>query len=242
MIPKKIHYCWFGKEPIPKKEIQCMESWSKFMPDFEIILWDETRFNIDSVPFTKEAYAAKKYAFVSDYVRLYALLKEGGIYLDTDVEIVKPLDSFLNFEAFSGFETPLVIQTGVMGSVPNGTFIKTIFDSYNEKLFLLPNGLLNQIPNSKIFTNLLINEGLKLNNKQQTLPTVEIFPQEYFCPINQATQEITITKNTYCIHYLSGSWLSNKSRFSRKLKLNVGNLFGFKIVELLRKLLINQKL
>ncbi len=241
MIPKKIHYCWFGKSEMPSREKRCVESWKKFMPDFELVLWNEDNFDVNSTIFTKQAYELKKFAFVSDYVRLFALQQEGGIYLDTDVEIVKPFSEFLKYNAFGSFETPNVIQTGVLASVPNGELINKIFKLYENKEFVLENGTLNQIPNTKILTDLLLQEGLVLNNKRQSLPLIEIFPTEYFCPINQATQEIIVTDNTYCIHYLSGSWLSKKDRFTRKLKTIFGYLFGYKFVGRIRELLVKEK-
>lgn len=136
MIPKKIHYCWFGKSEMPSREKRCVASWKKFMPDFELVLWNENNFDVNSTIFTRQAYDLKKFAFVSDYVRLYALLHEGGIYLDTDVEIVKPFHDFIKYNAFGSFETPNVIQTGVLASVPNGELINKIFKLYENKEFV----------------------------------------------------------------------------------------------------------
>lgn len=238
MIPKKIHYCWFGGGKIPARELRCIASWKKFLPDFELVLWDESRFDVNSVFFTKEAYEAKKFAFVADYVRLFALLNEGGVYLDTDVEIIRPFDDFMKFDAFGSFETPLVVQTGVIGSVSNGNLIKKMFEYYRDRHFLLADGSFDQIPNSKIITDMLIKDGLELKNLHQSLTSFEIFPSDYFCPINQATWEIVVTPNTYCIHYLSGSWLPKKNRFTRLLKSLVGGLFGFKFVKSVRSFII----
>lgn len=236
MIPKKIHYCWFGKGILPIREKRCIESWKKFMPDFEFILWDEIRFDVNSVPFTQEAYQVKKYAFVADYVRLFALSTEGGIYLDTDVEIIRPLYPLLEYDAFGGFETNLVIQTGVIGSIANGIFVSKMFEYYQNRHFLLLDGSFDQTPNSAVFSNLLRGEGLVLNNLQQSLAGIEIFPSDYFCPINQATWEIKVTENSYCIHYLSGSWLSKSERITRALKSLIGHVFGFKAVENIRNM------
>jgi mannosyltransferase OCH1-like enzyme len=240
MIPKKIHYCWFGKGKMPSRELKCIASWKNYMPEYELILWNESNFNIDSNSFTKEAYQKKKYAFVSDYVRLYVLINEGGIYLDTDVELLKSLDFFSKYDAFGSFETPFVIQTGVIGSISNGVLVKRMFEYYRNRKFILTDGSLNQIPNSKILTDILLEEGLTLNNKQQSLPSFELFPTDYFCPINQATQEIIITKDTYCIHYLSGSWLSADDRFKRTCKAVIGKSFGFKAVATIRGVFIKK--
>lgn len=238
MIPKKIHYCWFGKSEMPSREKRCVASWKKFMPDFELVLWNENNFDVNSTIFTRQAYGFKKFAFVSDYVRLYALLHEGGIYLDTDVEIVKPFHDFIKYNAFGSFETPNVIQTGVLGSVPNSELINKLFELYKNKKFVQEDGTLNQTPNTKILTDLLLEEGLLLNNQRQSLPSFELFPTDYFCPINQATQEIIVTENTYCIHYLSGSWLPKKDRYTRTLKVFLGKIFGFKAVGKFRNLFI----
>ena len=130
------------------------------------------------------------------------------------------------------------MQTGVIGSVANGELVNKMFSYYQDRKFILPDDSLNQVPNSRILTDLLMEEGLVLNNKRQSLPSFEIFPTDYFCPINQATQEIVVTKNTYCIHYLSGSWLPRKSRFNRALKVFGGKVFGFKIVNSIRDLIV----
>ena len=241
MIPYKIHYCWFGGGDIPQRERRCIESWKKLMPEFELVLWDEKRFDVNAVGFTKEAYKMKKYAFVSDYVRLYALINEGGIYLDTDVEVVKSLADFTKYKAFGSFETPHVVQTGVIGSIPNGALVSKMFEYYQNKSFVLDGGILNQVPNSKILTDILLEEGLVLNNLKQSLPSYEIFPTDYFCPIDQATREIIVTENTYCIHYLSGSWLSAKDRFTRGVKAFIGNRLGWGVVNAIRNLLVNDK-
>lgn len=238
MIPKKIHYCWFGNGKMPLREQRCIASWKKFMPDFELVLWNETSFDVHAVPFTKEAYELKKYAFVSDYVRLFALVNQGGVYLDTDVEIIKPFHEFIKYQAFGSFETPSVVQTGVIGSEPNGMLVNKMFSYYQGKKFISADGNMNQTPNTKILTDILLDEGLVLNNTHQSLPSFELFPTDFFCPINQATQEIIVTKNTYCIHYLSGSWLPKKDRYTRALKVFLGSLIGFKLVDKMRAMFI----
>lgn len=240
MIPKKIHYCWFGKGELPLRERRCIASWKKHMPNFELVLWNETNFDVETCAFTSEAYKYKKYAFVSDYVRLYALVNYGGIYLDTDVEILKPFSEFVVFDAFGSFETPNVIQTGVIASIPNGVLVTKMFQYYKNKTFVLKDGTLNQVANSRILTDILLEDGLVLNNLRQSLSYFELFPTEYFCPINQATQEIEITENTYCIHYLSGSWMTRKNKITRKLKSFIGKVFGFKTVKFIRKIIVNK--
>lgn len=236
MIPKKIHYCWFGKGKIPNKELKCINSWRRLLPDFEIIRWDETNFDVNSVVFTKEAYQAKKYAFVADYVRIHALKNEGGIYLDTDVEVIRPFNDLLQCNFLSGFEIDGVIQTGVIGSAAGSDMINKIFEYYKGRVFLKENGEYDQKPNSAIIADLMKEMNISLENKKHSFNGIMLYPSEYFCPINQATWEIVPTSNTYCIHYLSGSWLPFRDRCNRKLKSFIGKYFGFTLVEYLRSI------
>lgn len=236
MIPKKIHYCWFGGGSLPAKEQECIASWAKLLPDYEIVRWDESRFDIDSTAFTQEAYRAKKYAFVADYVRVFALKREGGIYLDTDVEVIRPLDDLLDCSFLSGFETDGVIQTGVIGSEPDSFMINKIYEYYEGRSFIKSNGEFDKTPNSAIIAQLMRNLGFQLRNQHEAKDRICLYPSEYFCPINQATWEIRVTDKTYCIHYLSGSWLPMKDRLSRKMKTLIGTLFGYKFVEKIRNI------
>lgn len=213
-----------------------MRSWGKFLPDYRIMRWDESTFDIKSSIFTEQAYENKKWAFVADYVRLWALREYGGIYLDTDVEIVRPIDNLLSYNAFGGYETDNVIQTGIIGSVRDGRFINMMFDYYKNLPFVTADGNLNQEPNSAIFARILSAAGISTCNERSSSELIEMFPSQYFCPINQATWEIRPTPETYCIHYLSGSWLPSKDRFSRRLKSLIGRTFGFGIVTRLRSI------
>ena len=144
MIPKRIHYCWFGRGQMPEMAVKCIASWHRFMPDYEYRLWNEDTFDVNSIPYVKEAYEAGKYAFVTDYVRLFALYTEGGVYMDTDVEIIKPLDNLLSLTAFTGYEgskkQPPV--TGIMASEAGGVWVKEQLDSYNGIHFVKENGML----------------------------------------------------------------------------------------------------
>ena len=134
-IPKVIHYCWFGKNPLPELAVKCINSWKKYCPDYEIIEWNENNFDLNSVTYVKEAYEAKKWAFITDYVRLFVLYEYGGVYMDTDVELLKPIDSFLTLDAFSGFESSNAVPTGIISSRKNFKFIKELLDYYNDKHF-----------------------------------------------------------------------------------------------------------
>ena len=156
LIPKKIHYCWFGRGKKPELVIHCINSWKKHLPYYELILWNEENFDINSNQYVKEAYESKRYAFVTDYVRLYALYHHGGIYMDTDVEVLKPLDEFLNHRVFIGCQQENAIQTGLIDSVSNHIMIEKILNSYNNKKFILNDGSPNLLPNLQIVTPILI--------------------------------------------------------------------------------------
>ncbi|MCP2241252.1 glycosyltransferase family 32 protein [Thermoanaerobacterium thermosaccharolyticum] len=217
-IPKVIHYCWFGKNTMPKLNQRCIESWKRVLPDYELKLWNENNFDVNINQFVKEAYEMKKWAFVTDYVRLYVLYNYGGIYMDTDVEVLKRLDSFLIHSAFSGFESNEYIPTGIIGAERGNKWIGYLLDYYKDKRFILENGL-NTITNVKIITELSKELGLKANNKYQILEyDVHIYPKEYFCPLSFDNLQKNFTKNTYTIHHYSGSWLDNKTRIKMKVK------------------------
>lgn len=219
---------------MPSKEQKCVESWRKKLPEYEFIKWDESCFDISSTPFTREAYQAKKYAFVSDYVRVYALFNEGGIYLDTDVEVVKSFTPLLNCSFLTGFETNGVIQTGVIGCEARNDMIRKLYDYYQNRHFILDSNNFDQTPNSAILALLLKEENFLLDNTFQRKGGIEIYPSDFFCPIDQATWEIKPTENTYCVHYLSGSWLPLRDKMSRKVKCLLGEMFGFKLVRTIR--------
>lgn len=238
MIPKIIHYCWFGNGEMPKKEKKCVASWGRYMPDYTIYRWDEDSFDISKHRFAKEAYEAKKYAFVADLVRVEVLNRYGGIYLDTDVEVLKSFDELLGLEMFSGFETEGVIQTGVIGSGPQTNFLLQLVEYYKNRPFVNPDQSYIQTPNSRIFMDILHNNGLVMNNSRQRILNVDVFPSDYFCPINQATQEICVTKNSYCIHYLSGSWLPKRSIYSRRIKVVLGSCIGYQRVDFIRSVIL----
>ncbi len=218
MIPKIIHYCWFGKNPLPELAQKCIESWKKYCPDYEIKRWDETNFDLNYNAYVREAYNAKKWAFVTDVVRLYALVNYGGIYMDTDVEVIKPLDDFLKYEAFSGFESQTEIPTGIMASENNQDLFIELLDEYNDEHFLNSDGTYNATTNVIRITNTCLKYGFIPNNKFQIIRGFAFFPKDYFCPKDYKTRIITITKNTYTIHHFDGSWLSKEKRLANQLQ------------------------
>ena len=153
MIPKKIHYCWFGGKELPELAKKCIASWEKFCPDYEIIRWDESNFNINICKYVTEAYQNKKFAFVTDYVRLYAMHTQGGIYMDTDVELTKNLDIFLDNQGFSGFESEEHIPTGIMASEKGFSLFEELLSYYTDRSFVKEDGALDTTTNVEIITN-----------------------------------------------------------------------------------------
>ena len=208
MIPKIIHYCWFGRGEMPKLARKCIKSWKKYCPDYEIKEWNEDNFDLDMYPYAREAYDNRKFAFVTDVVRLYALYHEGGIYMDTDVEVIKPLDSFLKHTAFSGFENEIYVPTGIMASERGGIWAKENLDYYNDHHFLKEDGSIDNTTNVIIITNYMLEHGLVQNNTFQIFPgLITMYPKDYFCPKSYVDGVIYKTKNTVTIHHFAGSWL-----------------------------------
>ena len=175
MIPKIIHYCWFGRNPLPPLAIKCIESWKKYCPDYEIKEWNEDNFDLDLFPYTREAYDNRKFAFVTDVVRLYALHHEGGIYMDTDVEVLKPIDRFLTHHAFSGFEDEHNVPTGIMASEKSGKWAKDNLEYYTDRHFLLADKSFDLTTNVTTITNYMLPLGLKQNNTYQDFPNLITF-------------------------------------------------------------------
>jgi mannosyltransferase OCH1-like enzyme len=242
MIPKKIHYCWFGRGQKSELILRCIESWKKYCPDYEIIEWNEDNLDISSCDYAREAYEAKKWAFVSDYARLYALYSEGGVYLDTDVELLKPLDCFLEHEAFTGFEVKDSPITAVMGARESHPIIKMLLDYYDTAHFVNQDGSMNLLTNTHIITEYFIKQGVLLNGKKQSITDMVIYPQIVFCPNNFSRIFDKPSKKTYAIHHFDQSWKNSKRNTSFLFKCRryfVGllrNLLGTETVENMSKL------
>lgn len=223
MIPKIIHYCWFGRGPLPDLAVKCINSWKKYLPEYEIKEWNEDNFDISLFPYVKEAYENRKYAFVTDVVRLYALFHDGGIYMDTDVEVLKSLDPFLNDCAFSGFEDDTMIPTGIMASEKGGKWVKDNLDYYANRHFIKSDGSMNMETNVSIITKYMLPLGLKQNNTYQVFPSlITIYPKDFFCPKSKLDGKIYLTNNTVTIHHFAASWTSPTHRFVRKAALMIG--------------------
>lgn len=217
MIPKIIHYCWFGGQPKPEMALKCIESWKKYCPDYELFEWNESNFDLNYCDYVKEAFEAKKWAFITDVVRLYALYNCGGIYMDTDVEVIKPLDSLLKYEAVSGFESTNHIPTGLMASEKGQVMIKELLDEYDCLHFLKADGTCDLTTNVVRITNACNKYGFTPNNSLQTLNGFTFLPNDYLCPKDFDTKKIKITENTLCIHHFDGSWLSDEDKYRIKL-------------------------
>jgi mannosyltransferase OCH1-like enzyme len=208
MIPKKIHYCWFGGKEMGPQEKAYLKNWAYYCPDYEIKRWDETNFPIeDACDYVKEAYELKEWAFVSDVARLHALVNEGGIYLDTDMELIHSLDSLLVLPAFFGFEIETKISTGIIGSEPNHPLITEFYHDYDDRHFVRAEKTEDVETNVIRITKILQEYGLKLNNTRQVVRDAVIFPRDVFSPKDYTTREVNLTENTLAIHQFSGSWL-----------------------------------
>lgn len=212
-IPKKIHFCWLSGEEYPEIVQKCMLSWKEKLPDYEIKCWNAENFDVNVCQYTREAFQAKKYAFVSDYVRLYALYQEGGIYLDSDIEVLKKFDDLLQNKAFTGFEkNDSTIAAWIFGSEKGNPIFKEFLDYYTDKPFILEDGKYDLTPNPVPVTNICVKHGLALNGEKQNLGDITIYPRDYFCPYNRASEELNITENTYTIHYFNGAWIDEEKK------------------------------
>lgn len=218
MIPKVIHYCWFGGNPLPELAIKCIDSWKKYCPDYEIKEWNENNFDMNMCDYVREAYEEKKWAFITDYVRLYAMVNEGGVYMDTDVEVIGSLDDFLANKAFSGFENEESIPTGIMACEKGFDLFDQLLRDYDNRHFVLADGSLDITTNVVTITNLCKQYGFVGNNTYQNIEGFAIYPKDFFCPKNQETGKIFLTENTITIHHFSGSWINKYGRISRAIQ------------------------
>ena len=241
MIPKIIHYCWFGKNEIPESVKKYINTWKEILYDYEFILWNEENFDINISEFTKQAYKSKQYAFVSDYCRFYALKHYGGIYLDTDIELIKTFDDLLNSKYFLCFEKDENnVATCVIGSEKNYKFNDYVLDYYNDRNFIKEDGKLDTRPNTLIITE-LIEEGynveIKNTNKNTIISNdIIIYKSEYFCPLSLLDGKIEITKNTYAIHRHTLLWVSKKVKIVKFIRQKIFiPLFGINIYKKIEK-------
>lgn len=235
-IPRIIHYCWFGKCEKPKVFYRCLESWRRYCPDYEIREWNEDNFDVSIIPYVQEAYQAKKWAFVTDYARLWIVYHYGGIYLDTDVELLKPIDCLLNSEAFFGYEDKKYIATGLgFGAIKGNTVIEYMLLDYLDKHFLNKDGTYDKttcpIRNTKAIAHLLPDNSF--NDEIIQIEGAILYPPEFFCPLSSDGKNMKKTANTFSIHWFSASWLSEEEMivhewriFLGKCERYLGNTFG----------------
>ena len=222
MIPRKIHYCWYGRRPFPGLVKKCMASWKKHCPDYQVVRWDETNSPLEDNLYIRQAYRSQRWAFVSDYVRLYGLEKDGGIYLDTDVELLRPLDPYLEHDAFLGFESPKKIATCVIGAAPQHALIQEIIGSYSQRTFQRADGSLDETTNVDKLTELLLGMGLCRDGSRQTVAGAEVYPAEFFSPKSLGTGRLMVTENTVAIHHFQASWMSPRQRLHTYIAQRIG--------------------
>ena len=240
-IPKIIHYCWFGGKQMPELALRCIESWKKYLPEYELRLWNEETFDLDMYPYAREAYDNRKFAFVTDVVRLWALERFGGVYMDTDVEILRPLGDLMNLPAFTGYEASMknAPVTGLMASASHGVWVREQLAYYEGKHFVQSDGALDMTPNTITIANIMVAGGFTIDGKYQVYKgDMHVFPVDYFCPLT-STRVLKLTKNTYCIHHFAGSWVE-KTRGQLVKEWIVTHIIGRKltdkIVQLKRRL------
>ena len=238
MIPKIIHYCWFGKGEMPELAMKCIESWHRLMPDYEYKLWNEESFEVDSVPYTKEAFEFRKFAFVSDYVRLWALEREGGLYLDTDVEVFKSFDDLLGYAAFAGFEGSkhLPVGTCVMATEAHGTWVREQLDAYQGRHFLDAEGMPDLTTNVQFMSAIMRKNGFVQDGKEQDYKDLHVFPVDFFCP-RQKTGEYLFSENTYSEHHGLGSWDENNADWKSKICKIIGQKNMTRLIKMKRNFL-----
>lgn len=237
MLPKIIHYCWFGRNPLPESALKCIASWKKFFPDYEIIEWNEDNFDVNSIPYTAQAYEARKYAFVSDYARFKILYEHGGLYFDTDVEVIRSMDDIIAAGPFMGFEIDPckdrpygAVAPGLgLGAQKGMTLYDSIIQYYKNLEFINSDGSYNTTDAVvNITTRELIKEGLDQKNGIQKIAGIIIYPSDYFNPFDDATGKLNKTQNTYTIHWFTKTWL-NISPLKQKMSRLIHRCFGVDI-------------
>ena len=232
MIPKIIHYCWFGGNPKPKMAEKCIESWKKYCPDWQIIEWNEQNFDVNRNGYTKMCIEQRKFAFLSDYVRLFVVAEHGGVYFDTDVEVIKSLEPLLENEAFFGFETPEFVASGLgFGSVAHGTAVEAMLREYD----ILLDGTKGVIGCPRLNTAALEKLGLVRDGSMQVVAGAKILPIEYLNPYESNTGRLKKTKNSYSIHWYSASWMSWKKQLRAAITKPFHRIFGVDCFKWLKK-------
>lgn len=237
MIPKVIHYCWFGKGELPDSVQRCISSWKKYCPDYEIKQWNESNFDIHMYQYAEEAYMHGKYAFVSDVARLEIIKNEGGIYLDTDVELLKNIDSLLKYPAFMAMETADRVATGLgFGATKNHPFIIQNLNQYKDRHFILSSGKADYTSCVTITTDLIHSKYGMLSNHTVNFEELIIFSSDVFCPFNLETDKLTITPETVAIHHYDATWKDKPDKFL-KLKIKLRRIIGSRNYDYIKRVL-----
>lgn len=226
MIPKIIHFCWFGRNPYPVNVRKCIDSWKKFCPDYEIKCWNEDNCDLSDCVYAKEALDAKKWAFVSDYVRAYVLYEYGGIYMDSDMLVLKNFDFALKNKAFCSFANSGIISMGLLGFEKNHPIMKEHLDSYRGRKFVKEDGTYDLTTNVTTFSNHLKSLGLKNEDKACTISDIYIYPTEYFYPTDFEGYRSNCTANTCAEHLHTASWLPKSKRIKIALRRKIRRVFS----------------
>lgn len=231
MIPQVIHYCWFGGGQLPDLAKECIESWHRICPSYEIRRWDESTFDVHRCPFARDAHAARRWAFVSDYARLRIVCEQGGVYLDTDVELVQPLDSLLTYDAFFGFQQDRTIATGLgFGALKGHPYVAEMAKAYEAVGFLTDDGRENLVPCPVRDSAILQRLGVRMDGTFQERDGVAILPADYLCPKSYESGRVRCTGRTLAIHHYDASWhgeyeradLAKRRRYARVAGVTVG--------------------
>lgn len=244
MIPKVIHYCWFGRNPLPVSAQKCIDSWRRFLPDYEIKEWNEENFKVNIIPYTQQAYEAKKYAFVSDYARFWILYHYGGLYFDTDVEMIKPLDRIIEKGAFMGIEQgafidgkPMVAPGLGLGVEAGHPFYEKMLQVYDHLEYRKADGSFDNTTIVSYTSRELYTHGMVASENLQEVDGIWIYPADYFCPMDSTTGITNITERTVSIHHYDCSWMNHRSLSFRLHKIK--NIF-FRIIGQKNARLINR--
>jgi len=241
-IPKIVHYCWFGNGEKPQEVQDCIASWKEKMPGYEFMEWNESNFDVSrAIPYVKQAYEAKKFAFVSDYVRIQALHRFGGIYFDTDVEVLKPFEEYLEEDAMLlGFESERSLLTAFIAVEKEHPYMKEFLDSYESRNFLNEDGSYDLTVINKGFSELMEKKGVDLNrNEYQKLSDcrIEVYPIEFFCGFDMNNWHEAVTEKTYTVHHMAGSWVAGGGALKKKVIKLLQKIIGCKNYDKLRGML-----
>jgi mannosyltransferase OCH1-like enzyme len=234
-MDKTIHYCWFGRGEKPKLVKKCIASWEKYLSDYKIQEWNEDNFDINKNTFISQAYSDRNFAFVSDYVRAYVLFNYGGIYMDTDVEVLASFDKFLGDKMFLGFEEGNFVGTCVIGTEKGSELMENYLKHYDSITYFNPDGTKYVDTNVVLMTKLLEEKGLKLNNEKQTIDSITVYPRTYFSPYDYINGISYITDESAAVHHFAQLWLPKKVRLKTDVKKMIAKVIGGENIKKIRE-------